>query len=361
MKLLFVYYTPSGGMETLNRMRCQALQAAGVECHQLYLQNGFGLENIRNIPTYVTDRDQDVSELLAREAYDAIVVTCNYYIVPKLRGFGYGGRIIFEAQGFGYGAKEKAQEALAHAMGYLNGRIDAVFYPPTPHLAEYFRMYYPGLRHYCFHTPLDVKVFRPLAVEPPARPILGWVGRLEDNKNWRELLAIGARLVHAGLIGELWMFVDDSLSVPEDRAAFMELVPALGLQPYLTIRSNVKHAEMPEVYSRIGRSGGLLISTSKIEAAPYAVLEAMSCRCPVLATDSDGVRIFVTHNETGKFYPIGNVEAAVFEARMLMHDAALRESILSRALRKVQEGFTLERYREHFLRMLAELGVEYGG
>ncbi|MGP3783850.1 hypothetical protein [Paenibacillus sp. 1A_MP2] len=50
----------------------------------------------------------------------------------------------------------------------------------------------------------------------------------------------------------------------------------------------------------------------------------MSCGCPVLSTDSDGVRSFITHNRTGKFYPIGNVNAAVSEAVDLMHNIQLR-------------------------------------
>lgn len=40
MKVLFTFFNPSGGMETLNRVRCAALTARGIECHMLYTHNG---------------------------------------------------------------------------------------------------------------------------------------------------------------------------------------------------------------------------------------------------------------------------------------------------------------------------------
>ncbi|MEC0298328.1 MULTISPECIES: glycosyltransferase [Peribacillus] len=37
-----------------------------------------------------------------------------------------------------------------------------------------------------------------------------------------------------------------------------------------------------------------------VEVAPFALLEAMSCKCPVLTTDSDGEGSPIIHNQTGK-------------------------------------------------------------
>jgi len=357
VKLLFVYYAPSGGMETLNRLRCKALKAVGIECHQLYLQGGTGLQNVWNIPTYVRTHEEEIAELLQKEAFDVILVTCNYHLVPRLRSMGFGGTLIFEAQGFGYGSKKAAEGALQDARGYLDGAIQAVFYPPTPHLMELFRSFYPSLPHFCFNTPLDTEVFYPRSLPHYPNPILGWVGRIEDNKNWSEFLDIGYRLGKQVPGLELWMFEDPSLSVPEERLRFEHKVSELQLGSRLALKANVPHSEMPEAYSRIGDSGGLLLSTSKIEAAPYAVLEAMSCRCPVLVTDSDGVRIFVKHRETGSFYPIGQVEAAIMETLELMNNAPLREAIRSKALAKVRQEFTLEAYASNFIAILQALGT----
>ncbi|WP_376768255.1 glycosyltransferase [Paenibacillus alginolyticus] len=60
------------------------------------------------------------------------------------------------------------------------------------------------------------------------------------------------------------------------------------------------HQMAANPHPRFFHFGGSLYSTSKVEGAPYSILEAMSCRCPVLTSDSDGVSSAVIHNQTGK-------------------------------------------------------------
>ena len=134
------------------------------------------------------------------------------------------------------------------------------------------------------------------------------------------------------------MFEDSELSQPAEREQFLLLIDELGLSDRLTLRSNVPNAEMPYYYSIIGDSGGFLCCTSKVEGAPYAVLEAMSRR-PVLTTDSDGVSTSVHHNYTGKFYVLGNIDHAVTEALELMKEPVLREQIRDQAKRHVEQRF----------------------
>ncbi len=46
MKVLFMYILPSGGMNTLNRVRARALRGAGIESHLLFLRTGSGMGDI---------------------------------------------------------------------------------------------------------------------------------------------------------------------------------------------------------------------------------------------------------------------------------------------------------------------------
>jgi glycosyltransferase involved in cell wall biosynthesis len=95
-----------------------------------------------------------------------------------------------------------------------------------------------------------------------------------------------------------------------------------------------------------------------VEGAPYSLLEAMSCRCPVLTTDSDGVRSSIIHNQTGKYYTLGNIDNAVREAKELMNNKAIRESIRSNALEHVKTHFSPDLYAQNFINMLKSLGVD---
>ncbi len=116
---------------------------------------------------------------------------------------------------------------------------------------------------------------------------------------------------------------------------------------------------MPHYYSVIGESGGFfLLSSSVLEGFGYAVAEALSCRCPVLSTDSDGVRAFINHNSTGKFYPLGNIGQAVQEGLELMKNGPLRESIRMRGRSHIESLFSSDTYAAHFIGMLHRLGLQ---
>src|SRR5690606_29361228 len=97
--------------------------------------------------------------------------------------------------------------------------------------------------------------------------------------------------------------------------------------------------------------------TSLMEGFGYTLLEAMSCRCPVLASDSDGPRSFIKHNETGKMYPGDNEEAGILEGIKYLEDHRLREKIRIKGQKFVREHFSLHAYADHFVSMLRELGV----
>jgi glycosyltransferase involved in cell wall biosynthesis len=127
--------------------------------------------------------------------------------------------------------------------------------------------------------------------------------------------------------------------------------------PELTIRSNIPHDHMPHYLSVIGDSGGFLLSTSFAEGFGYAVAEAMSCRCPVLSTDSDGVRHFIDHNRTGKFFKTRSVSEAVREASELMDNRELTERLRVQAEQHIRTHFSPSRYAADIVNIMVALGL----
>ncbi|MBY6036298.1 glycosyltransferase family 4 protein [Fictibacillus nanhaiensis] len=354
MKILFAFYIPSGGVETLNRMRCKALKAQGIECHLLYLQAGSGMQNITDIPTFVMSRDREIRQLLNKQNYDCIIVCSNYLILPRIRRLGFKGHMIYEVQGLG--SKESAKIILSDAKSNVLSTCNGILYPKTPHLMELIERFYQTLPRFCFHDLMDTSSFTYRKNPKPNSPIIGWVGRLEENKNWTDYLHIGHKLIQDNPAIKLWMFEDATLSKPSERNKFSEMVQQLGLSSSLVIRSNVKHVEMPDYYSMIGDSGGFLLSTSKVEGFGYAIAEAISCRCPVLTTDSDGVRTFIVHNQTGKFYPVNNIQQAVKEAQELLTNVQQREAFKINAFNHLEANCNPTLYVNHFKQMLRSLG-----
>lgn len=353
MKVLFVYYVPSGGVETLNRQRCRALRPFGIEGHCLYYRWGAGLQNQADYPVYVTSDDIAIKHVLDSNQYHAIVAVTDHLAFERFRLLGYKGKLILEIQG--YGPLHVAREQLTMAAPYIHAHADGLLNPCTPHIDALFAELFPMKPKFRFNNCFDYRLFTYREAPQSPDPIIGWLGRIEDNKNWREFLHIGHRLISAYPNLQLWMFEDHTLSQPAEREQFMQLISILGIGKNLTMRSNVPHEQMQHYFSVIGDSGGFLCSTSKVEGAPYAILEAMSCRCPVLTTNSDGVSSSIYHNLTGKYYSLGNIDHAVAEARDLMENRSLRDSIRAGAQVHVQNNFNPEQYGSNFAAMLQSL------
>jgi glycosyltransferase involved in cell wall biosynthesis len=357
MNILFVYYVPSGGVETLNRQRSSALKEVNINCHFLYYRKERDLVNDHSAPTFITNDDNEIREILRKGNYGAIIIISDYKSLLRFRNLGYKGKLILEIQG--YGPKDIARSELKKAIPYVINYGNGLLNPKTPHITEIFNEFYPDFPKFSFNNCFDSNRFSYQKTPTYNQPIVAWIGRIEDNKNWREFLHIGHQLIHLYNPNiKLYMFEDPTLSIPQERLAFQQLLNQLKLHPNLTIHSNIPHDKMPEYFSAIGESGGFLCSTSKVEGAPYALLEAMSCRCPILTTDSDGVKSSIIHNHTGLYYTLGNISEAVREAEKLMTNQKLRESIRSNALLHLKKNFSPEQYCNHFSEMLASLNVK---
>ncbi|MBJ6363806.1 glycosyltransferase family 4 protein [Paenibacillus sp. GCM10012307] len=359
MRLLFTYYVPSGGVETLNRTRCIALMKAGIETHLLYLQEGAGKQNIADIPLFISNLDHEISSLIQTYPYDAIICTSDYLMLPRLRSMGHTGHIIFEAQGFGM--ISQARELMGEAAPFIRSYANAAMCTPTPHLMQLYHEFLSGFPQFFIQNAVDTETFssqRPdNQLEPAHGPVLAWVGRLEKNKNWLLYIETAVELIKSVPNLQLWMFEDANLFEPQERAYFDRLVSYYQLAGRLTVRSNIPHHQMPLYFSAIDQSGGLLFSTSHVEGFGYAVAEAMSCSCPVLATTSDGVQFFIKHNRTGKLIMEHNPSLAAMEALELITASELRDQIKSEGRQHIREHFSPHRYVTDVFNILRALGL----
>ncbi|MDN4605035.1 glycosyltransferase family 4 protein [Paenibacillus sp. F6_3S_P_1C] len=353
MKVLFTFFNPSGGMETLNRVRCAALTARGIECHMLYTHYGEGRRNIRNFPVHLIHSNEDISNLLFSQQFDLIVVNSDIDLAEQIRNLGYKGLMVYELQGLG--ELEEAREVIANYAGRISLYTDALLYPETEHLQQLLGEYLPAMPHYCFDNPVGLPYFEYTAYPPKNYPVLAWIGRIQVNKNWKEFLQIGIQLLSSQPEMYLWIFQDDTLADPEEKARFDQFVAETGIASKLILYSNIPHEHMADYLSIIGDSGGLLCSTSILEGFGYAVAEAMLCRCPVLSTDSDGIRRLVIHNQTGKIYSRGNIEEATSEALSLMNNQVFRTYVRNAAEKHVRDNLNPELYVTRFLTMYTSL------
>lgn len=357
MNILFVYYLPSGGVETLNRQRSVALKKKGINCHFLYYQKKRDLVNDHKGQTMITNDDEIIKNILEKGDFSAIVITSDHAGLERFRNLGYEGTLIFEIQGLG--TEETAQRVIPEAIPYILKYSDGILMSKTPHIIELLKKQPQLPPTFIFNNCFDTARF---SYTPPqhkyTHPIIGWIGRIEDNKNWIDFLQIGHKLIYSYNPNiQLYIFEDATLSTQQNRERFSKMIKDLHLESNITLFSNIPNEEMPIYYSMIGDSGGLVCSTSITEGFGYAIVEAMSCRCPVLSTRSDGVSNSIIHNKTGKYYNIGNIEEASHEIIELLSNNTLRIHIITSALQHIQKEFNPETYCQHFSSMLEALKV----
>lgn len=357
MRILFVFYVPSGGVETLNRQRSAALKKYNIECHCLYYQKLRDQINFFNGNIFIGKDPNMIKQIIDKWQYSAIIIISDYTILPLFRKLGYHGRLIIEIQGLG--SKDRARNFLTDGTPAITKHADALLNPKTPVIEQLFNELFPTIPKFSFNNCFNTKYFNYKQLPVSPHPIIAWIGRIVDNKNWKEFLYIGHQLlqqVNPNL--KLYMFEDPSLADPKERIEFKRLIVELNLQKNLFILHNVPNHKMTEYFSIIGDSGGFFCLTSKSEGAPYSVLEALSCRCPILTTDSGGVRSSIIHNKTGKYYVLGNIQHAVEEGTVLMKNQQLREYIRSCGAEHVNNHFSPEEYGRNFMNMLRSLGIK---
>lgn len=100
-------------------------------------------------------------------------------------------------------------------------------------------------------------------------------------------------------------------------------ITALGLSDHVRVLDAVPYEEMPEIY----RTADVMISIPWSDAAPMALLEAMSCELPSVVCDLPSLREWIQPGVTGMLVEPRDVDAVSTALLHLLDDAALRREI----------------------------------
>ena len=87
----------------------------------------------------------------------------------------------------------------------------------------------------------------------------------------------------------------------------------------------------------------VFVSASHTESFGLAMVEAMACGLPLVATNTDGANEVITENQTGFIVPIGAHEELAASIITLLNDAQLRVTMGRRGHLRARECFGLKR------------------
>ena len=121
-----------------------------------------------------------------------------------------------------------------------------------------------------------------------------------------------------------------------------------GIEERVRFLGRVPHQELGSYY----RLADVFVLPSFNEAFPLVILEAMSCGCPVIATDVGGIPEMLVHGETGLVVGPGDPEALAEAMVDVLKDSARAEEMGNAGLERVAQAFTWASSRDAFLRVL---------
>lgn len=195
------------------------------------------------------------------------------------------------------------------------------------------------------HNPIDAERIASRAREAPERdwprddglPVLVTAGRLEPQKDHRNLLRAFARL-RERRDARLLVLGDGSL-----RQGLVAEASELGLADRVSFPGRVDN---PHAY--FARAAAFVLS-SVFEGFPNVLLEALACGCPVVSTDCpSGPSEILSRPELGALVPPGDPDALA-DAMLAVLDAPPDPSVLRAHAATFDLKETATRYRDVML------------
>ena len=195
----------------------------------------------------------------------------------------------------------------------------------------------------CVYLSGDTNAFVPVSDKVEVRGQLGWVpdniiavyvGGLVTSKGMYELAA-----ACEPLMGKYSDFRLVCVGDGPARAALVELRRRAGRTDAVELPGRIEPDEVP----RFLQGADFLVLPSHSEGLPQAVVEAMHCGLPVVATDVGGVSEAVVDGETGLLIAPRNVGQLCEAMEHMIADVPFRTGAGRRGYERAREVFDAER------------------
>jgi len=360
LRVLFVYrYCTMGGVETGLRFRLESLPRQGVDAHALFLRDYGGRPAFEHLADRVGfgDNASTFAERVRSGRYDLISVIDSFDVLDWITEMHFEGKVLVEL-------RSTYEHTLVHLKRLGHYNLHGLLVPSrfqANHVARFLpTRVLKNVPCHVVYNYIDLETFRhrPTSTDHYGKRIVCWVGRIDPLKNWPEFLAIAGALAHRHDV-EFWM-VGGGRSPAEAREKFRKAIRNNSVAGKLRWWPLVPTPHMPQVYSAVADSGGLVLLTTKCESFGFAALETMACRCPLVAPAVGALPEIVEDGVTGLLYPSGDIQRAADLVSGLLDDAGHRHALAKRAVRSVHERFSPDTCASRFAEVIRSIveGVE---
>lgn len=116
---------------------------------------------------------------------------------------------------------------------------------------------------------------------------------------------------------------------------------------------HVPFVEDSETVAAYLRAADVYVHPARAENLPLAIIEAMACGTPVVASEVGGIPELIEHDTTGLLVPPGDPARLAEAVSALISDETLRARLASAALERVHARHTLFRQADAYLALYA--------
>jgi glycosyltransferase involved in cell wall biosynthesis len=182
--------------------------------------------------------------------------------------------------------------------------------------------------------------------------LVGLVGRLTREKGVDVFLAAAARVI-AEVPTAAFVVIGEG----PDREKLEQLIDDLKIRKSVSMPGH--RDNMPSVYASLD----VMVSASRQEGLPMAILEGMASGLPLVATAVGEVPTVVQDGCTGLLVPAENVERLAASILELLRDSAKRARFGAAARQLIEDEYSAERMTADYLRVYEEAiaAVKRGG
>ena len=196
---------------------------------------------------------------------------------------------------------------------------------------------------------IDLRPFAGAApsLRDPSTPggalLIGLVGRLAWEKGVDVFLKAAVRV-----LGEFRNATFVVVGEGPDQGKLEQLIDELGIRASVSMLG--RRDDMPSVYASLD----VMVSSSRQEGLPMAILEGMASGLPLVATAVGEVPTVVQDGVTGLLVPAEDVERLATSILELLGDAAKRKRFGAAARKLIEDDYSAQRMTADYLRVYDE-------
>ena len=174
-------------------------------------------------------------------------------------------------------------------------------------------------------------------------PIVGFVGRLSNEKG-ADIFLNAAAMILVELPSTKFVVIGEG----PDRDKLESLIDQLKLRQSISMLG--RRDDMPSVYASLD----IMVSASRQEGLPMAILEGMASSLPIIATPVGDVPAMVHDGLTGVMVPPENAASLASAIVTLLRNPAQRERLGAAARKLIEDEFSAERMTADYLCVYAK-------